>query len=53
MLSTLSFYRSKYPEGDHATVQEFVSAYFTPEKTNTVEGLVDVYCEPPFVGWKE
>ncbi|KAK9894472.1 hypothetical protein P389DRAFT_197764 [Cystobasidium minutum MCA 4210] len=53
MMSTLSFYKSKYPDGDHATVQEFVSAYFTPEKTNTVEGLVDVYCEPPFTGWKD
>jgi hypothetical protein len=53
MHSTYDFYKTKYPEGQHSSVQEFVSGYFTPEETNNVEGVVDVYCDPPFAGWKE
>lgn len=53
MLSTFSFYKSKYPEGDKNSVQDFVKAYFAQEQSNKIEGLVDVYCEPPFSGWKE
>lgn len=53
MLSTYGFYRSKYPEGDKASVQDFVRSYMANDDSNKVEGLVDVYCEPPFTGWKE
>lgn len=53
MLSTFSFYKSKYPEGDKNSVQDFVRAYFAQEQSNRIHGLVDVYCEPPFSGWKE
>jgi hypothetical protein len=53
MLSTFSFYKSKYPDGDKNSVQDFVRAYFAQEQSNRIEGLVDVYCEPPFSGWKE
>lgn len=53
LLSTYSFYRSKYPEGDKHSVQDFVRAYFAQKTSNEIEGVVDVYCEPPFTGWKE
>ena len=53
MLATYSFYRTKYPEGEKSSVQEFVKEYFTREESTRVEGLVDVYCEPPFTSWKE
>lgn len=53
MLSTYEFYRKKYPDGDKGSVQDFVRSYMANEGSTRVEGLVDVYCEPPFDGWKE
>jgi hypothetical protein len=53
MLSTYGFYRSKYPAGEKGSVQEFVRSYLANEGSTRVEGLVDVYCEPPFTGWNE
>ncbi|CAD6572923.1 MAG: hypothetical protein CYPHOPRED_004970 [Cyphobasidiales sp. Tagirdzhanova-0007] len=53
MLSTLSFFRAKYPESDKSSVQDFVRAYFSQSSSTHIEGLVDVYCEPPFSGWKD
>jgi len=53
MLSTYGFYRSKYPDGEKGSVQEFVRSYLANEGSTRVEGLVDVYCEPPFTGWND
>ena len=53
MLSTLAFFRSKYKDSEKDTVQAFVREYMARPESNRIEGLVDVYCEPPFYGWKE
>lgn len=53
LFSTYSFYKSKYPDGQHASVQDFIRAYMRQQTSTLVEGVVDVYCEPPFAGWKE
>ena len=53
MLSTLAFFRSKYKDSEKDTVQAFVREYMARPESNQIEGLVDVYCEPPFYGWKE
>ncbi|TFK61510.1 Metallo-dependent hydrolase [Pluteus cervinus] len=52
LLSTYAFYKSKYPSGQHQTVFEFAKALLNggteERKSNKVEAMVDVWCEPPF-----
>ena len=51
LISTYSFYRSKYPSGQHATVYDFVRALY---RDAGVRAIVDVYCEAPELGaWRE
>ena len=51
LLSTYSFYRSKYKSGKFETVYEFVRDVY---KGHDVEAIVDVYCEAPeHQTWRE
>ena len=51
LLSTFSFYRSKYKLGKFATVYDFVREVY---KEHGVEAIVDVYCEASeHSTWKE
>ena len=51
LISTYSFYRSKYPSGQHVTVYDFVRALY---RDAGVRAIVDVYCEAPELGaWRE
>lgn len=47
VLSTFEAYASKYPEGNHANVKDFVKALLRSEDTNKVDGVIDVWCEAP------
>lgn len=51
LLSTFSFYRSKYKEGKHDTVYDFVREMY---RGHAVDAIVDVYCEAPVTKqWRE
>ncbi|KAH9892897.1 hypothetical protein C8Q73DRAFT_791883 [Cubamyces lactineus] len=51
LLSTFSFYRSKYKQGKCETVYDFVREMY---KDRSVEAIVDVYCEAPVQAqWRE
>lgn len=51
LLSTFSFYRSKYKTGKYETVYDFVRDVY---KGHGVDAIVDVYCEAPVQkDWKE
>lgn len=51
LLSTFSFYRSKYKEGKHDTVYDFVRELY---RGHGVDAIVDVYCEAPVTKqWRE
>ena len=51
LLSTFSFYRSKYKSGKYATVYDFVRELY---RGHNVDAIVDVYCEAPVQAiWKE
>ncbi|OJT11783.1 hypothetical protein TRAPUB_11673 [Trametes pubescens] len=51
LLSTFSFYRSKYKEGKHDTVYDFVREMY---QGHAVDAIVDVYCEAPVTKqWRE
>ncbi|KAI0330165.1 hypothetical protein GY45DRAFT_1371002 [Cubamyces sp. BRFM 1775] len=51
LLSTFSFYRSKYKQGKYETVYDFVREMY---KDRGVEAIVDVYCEAPVqTQWRE
>ncbi|KAI0655993.1 hypothetical protein C8Q70DRAFT_1057184 [Cubamyces menziesii] len=51
LLSTFSFYRSKYKQGKCETVYDFVREMY---KDRGVEAIVDVYCEAPVQAqWRE
>ncbi|GAA5884680.1 hypothetical protein JCM6882_005347 [Rhodosporidiobolus microsporus] len=49
VLSTFLAYKDKYPEGEHQTIQSFVSATLP-----TMSAVVDVWCEAPMTAsWRE
>lgn len=51
LLSTYSFYRSKYKQARYTTVYDFVRELY---KDRGVDAIVDVYCEAPeHKTWKE
>ncbi|KAI0645355.1 hypothetical protein C8Q79DRAFT_910324 [Trametes meyenii] len=51
LLSTFSLYRSKYKEGKHDTVYDFVREMY---RGHGVDAIVDVYCEAPVQRqWRE
>ncbi|EIW62896.1 uncharacterized protein TRAVEDRAFT_56137 [Trametes versicolor FP-101664 SS1] len=51
LLSTFSCYRSKYKEGKHDTVYDFVRELY---RGHGVDAIVDVYCEAPVTKqWRE
>ncbi|KAM5531077.1 hypothetical protein V8D89_015242 [Ganoderma adspersum] len=51
LLSTYSFYRSKYKQARYTTVYDFVRELY---KDRGVDAIVDVYCEAPKLKtWKE
>lgn len=51
LLSTYSFYRSKYKRARYTTVYDFVRELY---KDHGVDAIVDVYCEAPeHKTWKE
>lgn len=49
--STFDFYRSRYKEGKHLNIYEFVKAMYAGRN---VEAVVDVWCEAPVrKAWRE
>jgi TatD DNase family protein len=56
LLSTFSTYVQKYPDGNHATISDFVKAILLSEQSNSVRKIVDVWCEAPLVAspsWRD
>lgn len=53
LLTTFSFYKSKYPSGKYDTVWDFVRGVYGGQNVN-IKAIVDVWCEAPVQhAWKE